>query len=292
MPDWTIQKLLNWITQYFTENNIDSPRLSAELLLSHVLGLERIELYTDFDKVIDKPNLDRLHALVKRCIENEPIQYLVGGTEFYSLSLKVAPGCLIPRPETELLVERAIEFLRTRTGPQYVCDLCTGSGCIAVAIAKNFDNARVIATDICDKALAIAAENVARYNLNDRVELLAGDLFAPVIDQLDTAEFDLIVTNPPYVSTAEYEALDKNVKNYEPQHALHAGTQGLDIYRRIAAEIDTHLKPAGTLIAEIGYAQGPAVTELLKAAEIFANIKIEKDLSNNDRIITAMKKSS
>ena len=291
MPDWTIQKLLNWITQYFTDNNIDAPRLSAELLLSHVLGLERIELYTNFDKVVVRSDLDRLHSIVKRCIDNEPIQYLIGRSEFYSISLKVSDDCLIPRPETELLVERAIEFLRTRTGPQYVCDLCTGSGCIAVAIAKNFENARIIATDICDKALNVAAENIARYNLQARIELLNGDLFAPIIDQLDRPEFDLIVSNPPYVSTAEYEALDKNVKNYEPEHALHAGPQGLDIYRRIVDEIDRHLKPAGALIAEIGYAQGPAVEELFESTEIFTNIKIEKDISNNDRILTAIKKS-
>ncbi|NIA17146.1 MAG: peptide chain release factor N(5)-glutamine methyltransferase, partial [Planctomycetes bacterium] len=233
MPEWTIQKLLNWITQYFTDSNIDAPRLSAEILLSCVLKLARIELYTNFDKVIDKSDLDRLHSLVKRCVNNEPIQYLTGSTEFYSLSLNVSADCLIPRPETELLVERAIEFLRTRTGRQYVCDLCTGSGCIAVAIAKNFENAHIIATDICDKALSVAATNVEKYNLCDRIELLVGDLFAPIIAQLDVSEFDLIVTNPPYVSSGEYEALAENVKNYEPKGALYAGADGLDIYRRI-----------------------------------------------------------
>lgn len=292
MPDWTIQKLLNWVTQYFTNNNIDAPRLSAEILLSHILRLERIELYTNFDKAVNKPDLDRLHGLVKRCVNNEPIQYLTGRTEFYSLSLKVSADCLIPRPETELLAERAIEFLRTRIGPQYICDLCTGSGCIAVTIAKNFENARIIATDICEKALTIAAENIDRYDLRDKIELLNGDLFAPVIAQLDVAEFDLIVTNPPYVSSTEYEALAENVKNYEPKHALHAGADGLDIYRRIISGIDKHLKPGGAFITEIGYAQGKAVRELLEETDIFADIKIEKDLSNNDRIVTATKKSS
>ena len=291
MPEWTIQKLLNWITQYFTDNNIDAPRLSAEMLLSFILKLARIELYTNFDKVIDEFDLDRLHGLVKRCVDNEPIQYLIGSTEFYSLSLNVSADCLIPRPETELLVERAIEFLRTRSGPQYICDLCTGSGCIAVAIAKNFENARIIATDICDKALAVAAMNVEKYNLRDRIELLNGDLFAPVIAQLDVSEFDLIVTNPPYVSSSEYEALAENVKNYEPKHALYAGADGLDIYRRIISEIDKHLKPGGAFIAEIGYAQGPAVKELLEETDVFTDIKIEKDFNRNDRVVTATKKS-
>ena len=122
---WTIKKLLDWITGNFTEKKIDSPRLTAELLLSFVLGMERIELYMHFDREIEKPQLDNLHSLVNRCIQHEPVQYLTGRTEFYSLSLKVSPACLIPRPETELLAERAIEFLRGRTGKQYVCDLCT-----------------------------------------------------------------------------------------------------------------------------------------------------------------------
>src|SRR4030042_157876 len=174
METWTIQKLLNWITGYFTEKEIDSPRLSAEILLSHVLGLKRIELYTQFDKLVDKEQLRQLHALVKRAGQDEPVAYLTGKTEFYSIELNVTPACMIPRPETELLVERAIEFLRARTadnaamqddlisggtdtGARFVCDLCTGSGCIAVAIAKNFPGARIIATDICDDALGAAA---------------------------------------------------------------------------------------------------------------------------------------
>jgi len=136
MNTWTIQKLLNWITKHFTEKGIDSPRLSAELVLSHVVGLKRIELYTQFDKHVSKEQLDMLHDLVKRAGQNEPIAHIVGKTEFYSLELDITPDCLIPRPETEVLVERAIEFLRTRTSKQLVCDLCTGSGCVAMAIAK------------------------------------------------------------------------------------------------------------------------------------------------------------
>jgi len=153
MQTWTIQKLLNWIVEYFTDKGIESPRLSAELLLSRVVGLKRIELYTKFDRTVPSEQLDHLRDLVKRASQNEPVAYLVGRTEFYSLQIKVTPDCMIPRPETELLVERAIEFLRDRnTDTQFVCDLCTGFGCIAVAIAKNFSDARIIATDICDAA--------------------------------------------------------------------------------------------------------------------------------------------
>jgi release factor glutamine methyltransferase len=293
MQKWTIQKLLNWTTEYLTGKGIESPRLSAELLLSQTVGLERIELYTQFDRSVPPEQLDQLRDLVKRAGQNEPIAYLVGRTEFYSLQINVTPDCMVPRPETELLAERAIEFLRTRrTGTQFVCDLCTGSGCIAVAIAENFSDARIIATDICDSALAVAAGNVRKHKLSDRINLLCGDLFDPVISGLDVNEFDLIVSNPPYVSTAEYEKLDKNVKDYEPKKALFAGVDGLDIYSRIIEKAGQFLKPDGALMLEIGYAQGPAVKELLEQTGDFAEIKIEKDFHNNDRIVTAKKLST
>jgi release factor glutamine methyltransferase len=293
MQTWTIQKLLNWTTEYLTGKGIESPRLSAEMLLSQTVRLTRIELYTQFDRPVPPEQLDQLRDLVKRAGQNEPIAYLVGRTEFYSLQINVTPDCMVPRPETELLVERAIEFLRTRrSGTQFICDLCTGSGCIAVAIANNFSDARIIATDICDSALAVAAGNVKKHQLSDRINLLCGDLFDPVISGLDVNEFDLIVSNPPYVSTAESEKLDKNVKDYEPKKALFAGVHGLDVYSRIIEKAGQFLKPDGAIMLEIGYAQGPAVKELLEQAGDFSEIKIEKDFHNNDRIISAKKTSA
>lgn len=287
MTAWTIQKLLAWITEYLTKNEVDAPRLSAEMLLSHVLDLKRIELYTQFDRVVEKGALDRLHDLVKRAGSHEPVAYLVGRTEFYSLEMEVTSDCLIPRPETELLVQRAIEFLRTREGQQHVCDLCTGCGCIAIAIAKGYPDARVVATDLCDKALAVAARNVAKHGLQERVELLCGDLFDPLVPQLDVTQWDLIVCNPPYVSTVEYETLDKNVKDYEPPTALLAGADGMDVYRRIAEQIDRFLKPDGALMLEIGCAQGPAVRQLLEQTGAFSDVRIEKDHQHHDRLIIA-----
>jgi len=289
---WTIQRLLNWVTDYLATKGIESPRLSAELLLSHVLALKRIELYTQFNKQVPRQQLDKLHDLVKRAGLHEPVAYLTGKTEFYSLELEITADCMIPRPETELLVQRAIEFLRTRSGTQFVCDLCTGSGCIALAIAKNFPEARVIATDISDAALAVAARNIENYRLKEQVRLLCGDLFEPIIKQLDVSQFDLIVCNPPYVSAAEYENLDKNIKDYEPQSALLAGEDGMDVYRRIVEKVGEFLKPGALLMLEIGYAQGPAVRELLEQNGSFAEIKIEKDLHDNDRIVLAKKISS
>jgi release factor glutamine methyltransferase len=291
MAIWTIQKLLNWTAEYLTNKDVDSPRLSSELLLSHALGLKRIELYTQFDKQVPQQQLDILHEMVKRAGLHEPVAYLTGKTEFYSLELDITADCLIPRPETELLVQRAIELLRTRDGVQFVCDLCTGSGCIAVAIAKNVPDAHVIATDISAAALAVAARNVEKHRLKEHVRLLCGDLFEPLIKQLDVNQFDLIVCNPPYVSTAEYENLDKNVKDYEPESALLAGADGMDVYRRIIEKVDELLKPGAALILEIGFAQGPAVREMLEENGSFAQIKIEKDIHDNDRIVSATKMS-
>jgi release factor glutamine methyltransferase len=292
MADWTIQKLLNWVTEYLTNKGIDSPRLSVELLLSYVLELKRIELYTQFDKPVTKQQLDQLHNLVERAGQKEPIPYLVGKTEFYSLELNVTSDCMIPRPETELLAERAIEFLRTRTGKQFVCDLCTGSCCLAVAIARNYPNAHIIATDISDAALSVAAQNIEKHQLKERVRLLCGDLFDPIMPQVDVEKFDLIVCNPPYVSAAEFEKLDKNVKDYEPKLALFAGDDGLDIYRRIIETVEQFLKPDAVLMLEIGYSQGQAVRELLKQVRIFAEITIEKDIHDSDRIAIAKKQKT
>lgn len=291
MASWTIQKLLNWVTEYLTNKGVDSPRLSAELLLCPTVGLTRIELYTQFDKPVPQRQLDQLHDLVKRAGLHEPVAYLTGRTEFYSIELDITGDCLIPRPETELLVQRAIEFLRTRDGLQFVCDLCTGSGCIAVAIAKNFSDARVIATDISAGALEVAARNVAKHQLHERIELLQGDLFEPLVGQLDVTEFDLIVCNPPYISSAEYETLAVNVRDYEPKSALLAGPDGLDIYRRLIQKADEFLKPGAALMLEIGYAQGPAVRDLLEQTGAFAEIKIEKDAHDNDRVVAATRMS-
>ena len=289
METWTTQRLLNWITDYFTKKGVDSPRLSAELLLCHVLGLERIQLYTFFDRTVGTSDLDALHGLVKRAGAHEPVAYLVERCEFYSLSLAITSDCLIPRPETEELVERAVLFLRGRSGPQAVLDLCTGSGCIAAAIAKNVPEAAVTATDVCEAALSVAARNIEALALTERVRLAAGDLFDPVIKGLDAPAFDVIVSNPPYVSIAEYESLDTNVKDYEPRQALLAGADGLNVYRRIAAQVGEFLKPDGALILEIGYTQGAAVRELLESTGLFQQIRIDNDLAGHERMVIAQR---
>jgi len=290
MEEWTIKRLLNWVTDFLTQKAVDSPRLSAELLISYVLDLKRIELYTNFDRLVSKPQLDQLHQLVKRAGENEPVAYLTGKCEFYSLELAVTRDCLIPRQETELLVERAIEFLRGRPGKQLVCDLCTGSGCIAVAIAKNVTDADFFAADISDAALQVAIQNSQKHSVAERIKFLHGDLFEPLIPQMDKCRFDLVVCNPPYVTSSEYETLERNVKDYEPADALLGGADGLDIYRKICELAEQFLKPDSALMFEIGYTQGKNLMELLEQTKLFTDIVIEKDLQNNDRIIIAHRK--
>lgn len=289
MAEWTVQKLLGWMTEYFTEKGLDSPRLSAEMLLSFVLDLPRIKLYTNFDQPVEQDKLNTLRELVKRAAQKEPVQYLVGSTEFYSLKIELDKSCLIPRPETELLVERAIEYLRQGGGRKRVCDLCTGSGCIAVAVAKNYEQADIIATDVSDSALKWADRNVKNHKLSDRIKLLCGDLFDALIDQLDDTKFDLIVSNPPYVTTDEFAGLDEKIKKYEPKNALLAGADGLDIYRRIADQARAYLRKDALLMLETGYSQGQAVMDLLEQTGEFTHIQKEKDLNDNDRIVTAKK---
>ncbi len=291
MADWTIQKLLNWITDYFTQKGVDSPRLSAEMLLGYVLNLKRIELYTNFDKPVDAADLARLREYVKRAAEHEPVAYLVGHTEFYSLEIDVSPAVLIPRPDTEVLVENAVGFLRQQGGRRFVCDLCTGSGCVAVAIAKNHPDCKIIATDVSSDALEIAAANVAKHGLEDRIELRQGHFFEPLLPYLDKQRFDLIVVNPPYVSDSEYAGLDRNVRDYEPSSALLAGQDGLDAYRQIIPQASEHLTDDGVLMLEIGYEQAEAVSKLLAETGDFSPPQVKKDTASRDRVVICRKET-
>ncbi len=285
MPEWTIKALLEWVDPYLKDKGVDAPRLCAELLICHVLKKERIQLYTEFDHVVPPTQLATLRALVKRASENEPVAYLVGKTEFYSLELVVSSACLIPRPETELLVQHAIECLRMHAGATQVLDLCTGSGCMAVAIAKNVPEARIVATDICDEALSIAARNTEKHGLSERVQLLSGDLFDPILPPLDNGHFNLIVSNPPYVTDAEMLELYPNVRDYEPTQALQAGPEGLDVIQRLVAQAADFLTEKGTLMLEIGYQQGSAVQAVVEAAGRFASARIVQDHQGHDRLI-------
>ena len=288
---WTTKRLLEWTTNYLEKAQVDQPRLASEILLAHVLDCPRIQLYTNFDHCPDDSQLAAFRAFVKRASCHEPIQYLTGKANFYSLTFNVRPGVLIPRPETELLVTAAIDFLRLETNRPTVdiLDLGVGSGCIAVAIAANVVEAEVLAVDIDPHALQIAAENLQAHDLQSRITLLESDLFAQV-DQAEKTIFDLIVANPPYISAPQFRQLSPVIRDHEPADALLAGADGLDVIRRIISQAEPYLADSGALMIEIAYDQADQVTALLEQAGYLSQITTLKDHAGHPRGIKSRKK--
>ena len=285
---WTLRKILDWCTSYFEKKRVEPPRLAAEMLLAHVLDCQRIRLYTDLHRPMSDAELATVRDLVKRAGAHEPIQYLTGKAHFYSLEFRVTPDVLIPRPETETLVDRALAFLKAQTNPTpRVLDLCTGSGCVASAIASNAKAAHVVATDVSLPALDVARGNVERLKLSDRVEFHCGDLFAALDKLVDARPFDLIVANPPYIATAQIAGLDVNVRDYEPRLALDGGTDGLDPHRKILAGAHDRLVAGGRLILEIAYDQEEAAMWMLRQDPRFADARCIRDLGRQPRVIEA-----
>ncbi len=275
---WTIRKVLTWTTQHFEKRKVDAPRLTAEVLLAHVLKTGRVRLYVDLDRPLEKDELATFRALIERRIAGEPTQYLTGVREFYNRPFKVDPRVLIPRPETELLVEACLQRL-PKDAPSRVLDVCVGSGCIALSIAAERPRATVFATDLSPDAIALARENAEALKVADRVTLLQGNLFAPLPPD---ARFDVVVSNPPYIATAEIDTLSAEVRR-EPRMALDGGADGLVLIRRVAEGARRHLVPGGLLAMEIGETQGAALVAVLQAAG-YAEVRVEKDLERRDRM--------
>jgi release factor glutamine methyltransferase len=289
---WTVRRILEWTSGFFTRKNVDAPRLSAELLLAHVLNVPRIKLYTDYERVLAERDLAAFRALVQRAGEQEPIAYLTGKAYFFNLEFEVGPGVLIPRPDTETLVENVLQLARNTPGFEAprVLDLCTGSGCIAAAIAQRLKNAVVTAIDKSEKAVAIARRNVERLVLNDRITIEQGDLYEPLSRMVDVAPFNLIVSNPPYVPTGQMERLDRNVRDYEPPEALDGGIDGLVLHRQILDGAAERLLPGGRIYLEIGWEQGPASREAASRHAEFEDVRVLKDYAGHDRVLTARRK--
>jgi len=291
---WTVRRLLEWTNQFFAKKDVDAPRLSAELLLSHTLNLSRIKLYTEYDRPLAPAELGKYRDLVKRAGEQEPIAYLTGTAHFFNLEFDVGPGVLIPRPDTETLVENVLQAARNEPGlaTPRVLDLCTGSGCVAAAVAKHLKNATVTAIDVSPRAVELATKNLERLGLADRVTVLHGDLFAPLAGSAaEAAPFDVIVSNPPYIPTGQIAALDRNVRDYEPREALDGGPDGLALHRRILAEGSDRLVPGGRVYLEIGHDQGDAARALAGGYETFERVQILKDYGGRDRVLAARKKA-
>ncbi len=247
---WTIGRLLKWTTEYFSNRQIEQPRLEAEVLLAFARRCERIDLYAAFDEVADTDVRESFRALVRRRAEGTPVPYLVGFREFYSLKFRVTPDVLIPRPETEDLVLAAIDRLQTlrQEPPPEVADIGTGSGNIAIALVKHGGRCRVTAIDISPPALAVALENIESHAVGDRITLQQSDLF----DAVDANQkFDLVVSNPPYITSAEMEQLPADIREHEPHLALAAGSQGMDVIIRLIEQAHTRLKPGGWLLVEV-----------------------------------------
>jgi release factor glutamine methyltransferase len=277
---WTIQRVLTWTGDYFRKKDLDAPRLTAELLLAHALGCDRVRLYTDYDRPLNKDELAAYRGLVDRRAKGEPTFYLTGAREFFGHRFQVDARVLVPRPETELLVEAALERLPADFAGE-VLDLCTGSGCVGLSLASERAQLKLVATDLSAEALAVARANALALELASRVELVQGDLFAPLGDRL----FALIVANPPYIESATLATLAPEVRS-EPRLALDGGPDGLAIVRRIVVQASGHLPPQGWLLLEIGDGQGPALLELLAGAGL-AEASIRKDLAGLDRIALA-----
>jgi release factor glutamine methyltransferase len=289
---WTVRRLLEWTIPFFERKDVDSPRLSAELLLSHVLKVPRIKLYTDYDKPVSPEALTAFRALVKRASEQEPIAYLTGRAHFFNLEFDVSPDVLIPRPDTETIVENVLQLARHQTGLEHphIIDLCTGSGCVAAAIAHHLKTCDVVAIDISPAAAAIAKKNMELLGLADRVTVEVGDLLEPLARLVDHRPFDLLTANPPYIASPKIENLDRSVRAYEPMLALDGGQDGLAIHRRILAESPDRLMPGARIFLEIAYDQGPAALEAAAGYHSFEEVRILRDHAGNDRVLTARRK--
>lgn len=278
---WTIRRVLEWTRGHFEKQQVDEPRLTSEILLGHVLNVARVKLYMDLDRPLSKDELSTYRGLIQRRLGGEPTQYLVGFKEFYGRRFFVDARVLIPRSETELLVEAALRDVPKET-PTRVLDVCTGSGCVAISIAAERPQASVWAVELMPGAMEVAKKNAEALQVDGRVTFFAGDLLAPLPEG---AKFDVIVSNPPYVKAGDIATLQKEVRA-EPKEALDGGADGLRLIDRLITEALPRLKSGGLLAMEIGEDQGNAVKELLTRAGGH-DVRIEKDLARHDRLALA-----
>jgi release factor glutamine methyltransferase len=278
-----ILEVIQRTTPYFEKQGVDSPRLTIELLLAHLLGKRRLDLYLEFERELDGATLEKLREMVRRRASGEPLQYITGETEFCGLRFAVDRRVLIPRPETELLVETAVAGVGSQESGVRIIDLCTGSGCIAVALAKKIETVEIYATDVSAEALAVAEENAKRHNVEKKIRFFRGDLLEILPVSLTA---DAIISNPPYIASGDLARLPKEVREFEPVHALDAGEDGLSYYRRIVGNARRFLLPNGWLCLELGDGQRPAVSRLC-AENGWMVDQVVKDLQGNERVLVA-----
>ncbi len=305
--DWTIGRLIEWTRGYFARQDIEQPRLEAEILLAHVLGLARLDLYMAYEETVTDEHRAAYRDLVRRRAAGEPSRYLVGTTEFMGLALKVTPEVLIPRPETEQLAEEVIRRVRaaapvpleTAAGdgpdeaaaaPVEIIELGTGSGAIAVSLAVHLAGARVTATDVSSAALEVARANAEAHGVTDRVTLLEGDLYEP-LDAADAQPAGFLLANPPYVAEGEWKGLPADIRDHEPREALVAGPDGTEVIERLLRGARAYLKPGGVLMVEIGAGQGGRAREMAEGTRGLVDVEIRKDYAGHDRILVARREA-
>ncbi len=287
---WTVGRLLEWTTTFLKTHGSDTPRLDAELLLAAARGCQRIQLYTSFTEEPTEPVRTAFRELVKRRAEGQPVAYLLGHREFYSLEFRVTPDVLIPRPETEFLLIALFDLV-TAAGQDSaelsIADVGTGSGILAVCAARELKHARVLAVDISPAALAVARENATTHKVAERIEFVESDLLTAVPAE---RRFDFILSNPPYVKTSEMASLGPGVAEFEPRVALEAGPRGTEVIERLLTQAADRLRPGGWLLLEISPQLRGAVEQLVTAAGTFDSLKVIKDLAGLPRVVQVRRK--
>jgi release factor glutamine methyltransferase len=288
----TVLEVIQRSAEFLARKGVGSPRLQVELLLAHTLAVPRLRLYLDFERQLTESELTLVRELVKRRAAREPLQHIIGSTSFCGLEIKVTNDVLIPRPETEVLAEQAWQFLRSRSGPEgravSVLDFGTGSGCLAIALARQVPTAQVWAVDLSAAALDVARENAARHKLSDHISFLQSDGFRAL---RAGQRFDLIVANPPYIPSQEIGRLAPEVRDHDPRLALDGGQDGLALFRRLAAEADDWLLPGARLMCEFGDGQTPALQRIFTQSG-WQIVAILSDLARQPRILVACRVQS
>lgn len=286
---WTILELLKESTAFLAGRGIESPRVNAEVLLGHTLGLRRVDLYARFDAPVGDAPLSVFRELVRKRLGRVPLQYLTGSAEFYSRTFAMREGVFIPRPETEVLVETALGAVGTAETPQRFAEIGVGSGAILASLLLERPDATAVGTDVSDAALTLAGENARAHGIGDRVELRLGSQFAPFAPH-EESSFDLVLANPPYLSEEVLSELAPEVRDHEPHAALAAGENGLAALREIVAGAWAWLRPRGVLALEIGETQGAQVADLFAASARYDDIALSKDYAAKDRVYIARRK--
>lgn len=279
---WTVQKILAWTTDFFRNKGLESPKLEAELLLAHVLGVNRVKLYMQWDRPLVPAELEGYRAVIKRRAQKEPVAYITGTRGFWNIDLKCDARALIPRGDTETLIEKALDIL-PKDSQARVVDVGTGTGAIGITLATERPGLAVTLCDISPEALSLAAENLESLGLTDKIGCVQSDVLSAL-----EGPFDLVVSNPPYIATDETSVMGEDVLKFEPHLALFAGKDGLDVIRRLVRESFEKLDSGGSLLFEIGYRQAEAASKLTEQAG-FKNVRVLKDLGGNDRVVCGQK---